>query len=100
VVEFNHVAAPERFARIAQAMGKDTRDRKAVDAAEMAVEEVHALTDDLSIASLQDLGFAEDETAHLARIAFEDPQTVGNPRELDLEAYERIYRRAFELGRR
>jgi choline dehydrogenase len=100
VVEFNHVAAPERFARIAQAMGKDTRNRKAPDAAELAVEEVFALTDDLEVASLQDLGFGEDETAHLARIAFEDPQTVGNPRELDLEAYEQIYRRAFELGKR
>jgi choline dehydrogenase len=100
VVEFNQVAAPERFARIAQAMGKDTRNRKPPDAAELAVEEVYALTDDLEIASLQDLGFGEDETAHLARIAFEDPQTVGNPRELDLEAYEQIYRRTFELGKR
>jgi choline dehydrogenase len=100
VVEFNHVAAPDRFARIARAMGKDTRNRRPSDAAQLAVEEVYALTGDLRIASLQDLGFAEEETPHLARIALEDPQTVGNPRELDLEAYEQIYRRAFELGKR
>jgi choline dehydrogenase len=100
VVEFNHEAAPERFARIARAMGKDTRNRKPLDAAGLAVEEVHALTDDLRITSLQDLGFSEEETPHLARIAFEDPQTIGNPRELDLDSYQRIYRRAFELGRR
>jgi choline dehydrogenase len=100
VVEFNHVAAPERFARIAGAMGRETRNRTPMQAAEAAVEEVYALTEDLRIASLQDLGFAEDETSQLAKIAFEDPQTVGNPRELDLEAYEGIYRRAFELGKR
>jgi choline dehydrogenase len=100
VVEFNHEAAPERFARIARAMGKDTRNRSPLDAAALAVEEVFALTEDLEIASLQDLGFAEEETPLLARIALEDSQTIGNPRELDLESYERIYRRAFHLGRR
>jgi hypothetical protein len=31
----------------------------------------------------------------LARIAFEDPQTKGNAREVDLAAYEQIYRTAF-----
>jgi choline dehydrogenase len=100
VVEFNHEAAPERFARIARAMGKDTRHRKPLDAAGLAVEEVYALTDDLRIASLQDLGFSEEETPLLARIAFEDPQTIGNPRELDVVSYQRIYHRAFELGKR
>jgi len=100
VVEFNHVAAPERFADVARAMGKDARSGGPLDAAELAVEEVYRLTDDLRMASLQDLGFAEEEIPHLAKIAFEDPQTVGNPRELDLGSYEEIYRRAFELGKR
>ena len=91
VVEFNHVAATERFATIARAMGVGAE-------AERAVEEVYRLTDDLRIASLQDLGFAEEEIPQLAKIAFEDPQTVGNPRPLDLDAYEGIYRRAFDAG--
>jgi choline dehydrogenase len=91
VVEFNHVAAAERFATIARAMGVGAE-------AERAVEEVYRLTDDLRIASLQDLGFAEEEIPQLAKIAFEDPQTVGNPRPLDLDAYEGIYRRAFDAG--
>jgi choline dehydrogenase len=99
VVEFNHVAAPERFASIARAMGTDTKKGGAAAAAERAVEEVYRLTDDLDIASLQDLGFSEGEIPVLAKIAFEDPQTVGNPRPLDLESYERIYRRAFDLGK-
>ena len=92
VVEFNHVAAPERFAQVARAMGTDPSP-------ERAVEEVYRLTDDLRIASLRDLGFSEEEIPLLAKIALEDPQTVGNPRPLDLEAYEGMYRRAFETGK-
>jgi choline dehydrogenase len=36
----------------------------------------------------------------LAKIAFEDPQTVGNPREVDATGYEEIYRNAFSRGKR
>ena len=31
----------------------------------------------------------------LARIAYEDPQTFGTAREVDVAAYEEIYREAF-----
>jgi choline dehydrogenase len=99
VVEFNVPGAPDRFARIAQAMGKDTRGGTQNAAADLAVAEVHQLTEDLHIPTLQALGFAEDEIPMLAKIAFQDPQTVGNPRELDLDAYAGIYRQAFQAGR-
>jgi choline dehydrogenase len=46
------------------------------------------------------LGFAEDEIPMLARIAFDDPQTLGNPREVDVAGYEEIYRNAFARGPR
>jgi len=36
----------------------------------------------------------------LARIAFEDPQTIGNAREVDVSAYADIYRNAFSRGKR
>ena len=48
---------------------------------------------------LSELGFSEDEIPMLARIAFEDPQTIGNPREVDVAGYEEIYRNAFSRGR-
>ena len=34
----------------------------------------------------------------LARIAYEDPQTVGNPREATAADYEGLYRNAFARG--
>ena len=98
VMEYNYSGEPERFARMAQAFGLDTRGTSTWEAAEMAVEYVHQLTDDVGIRGLQDLGFSEDEIPMLADKAFADPQTIGNPRDVDAAAYQNIYRRAFELG--
>jgi choline dehydrogenase len=100
VVEYNYMGDPPRFARIAEAMGTDTRNLHPTDAAERAVDEVYRLTEDVHIPTLQQLGFSEDEIPLLAKIAFEDPQTIGNPREVDQTDYEQIYSRTFEVGKR
>ncbi len=71
-----------------------------LEAALAGVEELYRLTDDVGIPTLEELGFSEDEIPMLARIAFEDPQTVGNPREVDVADYEDIYRNAFTRGKK
>jgi choline dehydrogenase len=93
VCEYNMVAAPERYARIGVALGVGP------DAA-AGVEEIYRLTDDVGIPTMEQLGFSEDEIPMLARIAYEDPQTIGNPREVDVAGYEEIYRNAFARGKR
>jgi choline dehydrogenase len=95
VCAYNVPAAPERYARIAQALGIETSGMDVVEAARAGVEEVCRLTDDVGIPTMEELGFSEDEIPMLARIAFEDPQTQGNAREVDVPAYEEIYRAAF-----
>ena len=95
VCEYNVPAAPERYARIAQALGIETSGMDVVEAARAGVEEVYRLTDDVGIPTMEELGFSEDEIPMLARIAFDDPQTQGNAREVDVPAYEEIYRAAF-----
>ncbi|SRR6266516_2612836 len=100
VCEYNAPAAPERYARIAQALGVDTGGMEPLEAALAGVEELYRLTDDVGIPPLDRLGFSEDEIPMLARIAFEDPQTIGNPREVDVAGYEEIYRNAFSRGHR
>jgi len=97
-MEYNHSGEPERFARMAQAFGLDTRGVTLWRAAEMAVEYVHQLTIDVEIPSMQELGFSEGEIPMLAQKAFDDPQTIGNPRDVNKSGYERIYRQAFALG--
>ena len=95
VCAYNVPAAPERYARIAQALGIETSGMDVVEAARAGVEEVYRLTDDVDIPTMEELGFSEDEIPMLARIAFEHPQTQGNAREVDVPAYEEIYRAAF-----
>jgi len=99
VCEFNAPALPERYARIAVGLGVDTGGMDRLEAALAGVEELYRLTDDVGIPTMDELGFSEGEIPMLAQIAFEDPQTIGNPREVDIPGYEEIYRNAFSRGR-
>jgi choline dehydrogenase len=100
VMEYNAPADPVRHARIARGLGVDTSGMTPLDAALAGVEALYELTEDVGIPSMEELGFSEDEIPMLARIAFEDPQTTGNAREVDVAAYEDIYRNAFSRGKR
>jgi choline dehydrogenase len=113
VCEFNAPSAPERYARVAQALGVPTVEAQrtsgpdeasrargsarsdALETALAGVEALYRLTDRVGIPTMVELGFTEAEIPMLARIAFEDPQTIGNPRELGVAEYETIYRTAF-----
>jgi len=99
VCEYNAQADPERYARIAQGLGVDTSGLAPLDAALVGVAELYLLTDGVGIPTMEELGFSEDEIPMLARIAFEDPQTIGNPREVEIADYEEIYRNAFSRGK-
>jgi choline dehydrogenase len=98
VLEYNAPSDPGRHARIAEGLGVDTSGTTPLEAALAGVEELYRLTDDVGIPTMEELGFSEDEIPMLARIAFEDPQTTGNAREVDVAAYEEIYRNAFSRG--
>ena len=99
VMAYNYKGEPEKFARIAQAMGEDIRGLTVWRAAEKAVEAVMRLTEDVEIPTLQELGLHEEEIPQLAQMAFDDPQTIGNPRDLSIKNYEKIYQRAFDMGK-
>ena len=99
VMEYNYMGEPQKFARIAKALGKETRGLSIWQAAELAVEGVYELIRDLSIPSLQQLGFDESEIPMLAKLAAADPQTIGNPRDIDEAGYVKVYQRAFDLGK-
>lgn len=97
VMEFNWMGDPGRFARVAQALGVDVHHCGVEEAAQEAVRAVYRLVADVQIPSLQAQGVGAEMIPRLARAAMDDPQTVGNPRDLSVEAYEWIYRRAFGL---
>ena len=95
VMTYNYMGEPHKYARIAQAMGENTWGLSVWDAAELAAEAVARLSSDLEIPALPDMGIPEDDIPMLAQLAYDDPQTVGNPRDIDVAGYEAIYRSCF-----
>ncbi len=97
VMEYNWMGAPHKFARIAQAFGVDTKGMSTDAAAKAAVMEVARLVRELNIPSLSEQGADPKQIVRYAKAALDDPQTFGNPRDLNLDAYQWIYRRCFGL---
>ncbi|API91583.1 MULTISPECIES: iron-containing alcohol dehydrogenase [Virgibacillus] len=97
VMEFNWKGHPDKFARIAQALGVDTFHMTTEEAAKAAVNKVYQLVEDLDIPTLKEQGVSPDMIDRLAKEAMNDPQTVGNPRDLTEKDYQWIYKRCFEL---
>ncbi|WP_420908667.1 iron-containing alcohol dehydrogenase [Brevibacillus humidisoli] len=97
VMEYNWMGEPEKFARIAQAMGVNTHGMSLEEAAKAAVKAVYELVEDVGIPTLDEQGVPADMIPRLAQEAMNDPQTVGNPRDMSVKGYEWIYRRCYNL---
>jgi choline dehydrogenase len=95
VMAYNYMGEPYKYARIAQAMGENTWGLSVWEAAELAVDAVARLTEDLDIPTLPEMGIPEEDIPMLAQLAFDDPQTVGNPRDIGVKGYEQIYQSCF-----
>ena len=95
VMAYNYLGEPVKYARIAQAMGENIWGLTLWEAAELAVDAVTRLAEDLDIPTLPEMGVPEDDIPMLAQLAYDDPQTIGNPRDIDVAGYEMIYRSCF-----
>jgi choline dehydrogenase len=95
VMAYNYLGEPVKYARIAQAMGENIWGLTLWEAAELAVDAVARLAEDLDIPTLPEMGIPEDDIPMLAQLAYDDPQTIGNPRDIDVAGYEMIYRSCF-----
>ena len=95
VMAYNYMGEPQKYARIAQAMGENIWGLTMWEAAELAVDAVAQLAADLDIPTLPEMGIPEQDVPMLADLAFKDPQTIGNPRDINLAGYEEIYRSCF-----
>jgi len=97
VMAYNYLGEPAKYARIAQAMGVNTWGMTMLEAAEAAVDAVTAFVKLLEIPSVAELGVKEEEIPMLVDMAYNDPQTIGNPRDLTKKSYEQIYRACFAV---
>ena len=96
VTRFNLIGNLEKHARIAQMLGQDIQGMSLRDAAEITVEELHLLNQDLGIpASLRDLSIPADRFPEMADIALTVARPVeNNPRQPDREDIIALYEAA------
>ena len=81
VERFNLIACPERFADIAVALGENIEGLSTIDAAEVALEAIVRLAEDVGIPSgLKELGVKEADFPILADNALKDACGATNPR--------------------
>jgi alcohol dehydrogenase len=95
VEKFNLIAAPERFADIAQALGENIDGLSTIEAAEKAIEAIKKLSTDVGIpAGVKELGAKEEDIPTLAENAMKDACALTNPRLATKDQIMAIYRSA------
>lgn len=96
VMQFNLPAAIDKYGDIAKAMGVDISSMTREQSAEAAVKAVKDLSVSLGIPqTLREIDIPEEALPQLAKDAFEDVCTGGNPRKITvqdiLELYKKVY---------
>ena len=99
VTEFSLIGNPERYARIAQAMGENIEGLTVLEAAGLAAESITGLVEDTEIPSLQELGVDKEKLDKLASQMAEDAIASGspanNPRQATKEEIIELYKLAY-----
>jgi len=78
-MEFTRVAAPDKFAQIARAMGEEITNFSSVQAAQKAVESVKTLCSDIQVPRLSDLGIKKEEYEKVIVQMAQDGLASGTP---------------------
>ncbi len=99
VTKFSLIGNPERYARIAQAMGENVKGLTVLEAADLAAESITSLVEDIEIPSLPELGVDKEKLIKLAPQMAEDAIASGspanNPREATKEEIVKLYKLAY-----
>lgn len=95
VERFNLPACPDKFAKIAEAMGVDISAMSIQEAAESALDAISQLSKDVGIPSgIKELGAKPEDFELMAKNALADVCTGGNPKEVTLDNAISIYESA------
>ncbi len=95
IERFNMIACPKRFEDIACAMGENVEGLSVIEAAEMALEAIQRLSDDVGIPSgLKGLGVKEEDFPVLADNALKDACGLTNPRKATKKEIIQLYKNA------
>jgi alcohol dehydrogenase class IV len=98
-VEYTHFAAPEKFARIASAMGEDVEGLSVFKAAEKAYDAVVNLCKDIQVPRIRDLGIDKERyhkmLPQMARDGIASGTPGVNPRKPTEEDMVEMFKKAF-----
>jgi len=95
-IEYNIIANPEKFARIAQALGETTAGLSTLEAAQKCVSAVKKLLEDLSIPSARTIGLKKQDLNRLAAAAAANVAVESNPRILDKQDFLSLFQRVYD----
>jgi alcohol dehydrogenase class IV len=97
VMEFNRLAVPEKFVKIAIAMGERVKGLSIREASRKAIDAVEKLINELKLPkSLKELGVKEEDLPEIARKAMETVEYEGNPRRASYEDILSIVRKCYK----
>eukprot|EP01022_Parablepharisma_sp_SALTPOND_P017187 TRINITY_DN2694_c1_g2_i1.p1 TRINITY_DN2694_c1_g2~~TRINITY_DN2694_c1_g2_i1.p1 ORF type:complete len:1693 (+),score=399.45 TRINITY_DN2694_c1_g2_i1:31868-36946(+) len=100
VMAFNRSACPEKFERIAMALGEPVDDLSLRDASYMAIEALESLFEETGLPGrLSDFGVTADAIPQMAQDAFASGSTNNNPRVPTVEDITEIYTSILQGGR-
>lgn len=95
VIDFNIPAAPERFARIAAALGEDITGLDTAEAASRASVAVHRLAEETGVPrNMSELGIGAESIDALVVDALVQADLPGNPRDVSRDDLVALYNRA------
>jgi alcohol dehydrogenase len=95
VVEFNMSACPEKFARVAQALGIETHAMTTMEAACAAISAIKSLCEDIGIPkNLKVIGVKEEAIPKMAQLAFQANYNRWNPRYTTEEDFLKLFQKA------
>lgn len=96
VLKYNGQICPELFRNMGKSFGLNMEYLSDEEAVNKVVNAVQELSRKLNIPqTLKEVGIPEDKLRTLAEQAINDPCTPGNPREVTVDAIEKIYREAY-----
>jgi len=98
VLEYNYPGNIEKFCNVSLAMGEDTEGLSARELAALAAETAYDLAEDIGTPlTLKELNIPEDAIPELVKGAMKIAVPIANnPRPMNPEIAEKIYRQAFE----
>jgi alcohol dehydrogenase len=89
------MATPEKFARVASAMGENVHGLTTLEAGRKAIEAIKQVCKDIGLPEkLRDIGVTEDKIPEMATLAFESNYNRWNPRHTTVEDFLLLFKKA------